>query len=440
MKPKSLLLSLMTISVTCGLLTTANISSIAKPAESMQEKEERERIERRGKVEKARREIENHLRNPERSDGKVDYQTQMINELAVAEINYDAAKKSRDKNRSGYIIALCELANANFANKEYAQASKYMSEAYSQYELLDKNCAEESTYRNKLWQTIGMLPTNEFQPRFEKLYRITEGKRAGDQQELIEHFSSIPNMQEHIDLDGHFDKMKFFKSAVEIRAAARGQNDPSLYRLLDEYGRECELHNDLADAEKAYVQMSNLNSSSKEPRNSLRAKVRLARFYVDHNQFDKAEALWPELSKMINPKMHSSVAGEFTWLASEYIKAARLPEADKITSALLAAGGDTIVSSVHSVAEKLIESYTNSLSFEKAQTLLIKRVKASDTCERDWASSLVRLELSNIDLALGQEAESKKLFDEVKKSTALKGLDLDKMIADRAKLEEALKK
>lgn len=433
----------MTISVIIACLVFASSTgpiSAAKVSENTQEKEERERLERRGKVEKAKREIESRLKQSSPATMPTDHQTRLINELAAAEINYDAAKRNRDKNRPGFIIALVDLTDANFANKEYEQASRFASQAYSQYELLNTTSSDEPKCRDALWKVVGMLPTNEFQPKFEKLFRISEAKTSATQHDATANISGIPNAQERIDLDGHFDKEKFYKAAVDIRAAARGHNDESLYWFLDQYGRQCEIQNDIGEAEKAFVWMRNLNFSPKTAQNAATAKVRLARFYVDHNQFEKAEAAWPELLKLISPQMHSMVVGEFAWLGTNYIDAAHLPDADKIASAMLAAGGDTIVSSMSSVTNKLIESYIDNLSFEKAQVLLIKRVKASETCQRDYAAFVVRLQLSNIDLALGQVAESNRLFDEVKKLTALKGRDFDKILEDREKLVQALKK
>ncbi len=411
----------------------------AEVGETSQERAFREQVQKRQQVDQARQSIQQVMRNGQHSKPN-NYSEQLVSMLAAAGLKYDQAKRNKEKNRPDYVIALSELANAYFANKEFERAASYMEEAYTEYHKLPGD-QENARCTQAIWQHLGMLPASDFQTCFEQLFQKIEAETPSTiESGIISGLASLPNQQKEMTIDGHFDAKSFYKSAIDIRSKARGSNDSSLYWLLEQYGEECQNQHDLSEAERAFVWKTKLHSSAKDLEQTNAAKVRLARFYAEHSMFDKSAPMLPELLTFIKPGVPYQVVSELVWLSNDYAKSSHLPESDEIVSAILKVGGDSNVSAVNSVVDALVTSYTDSLSFDKARNMLEKRVKASETCQNDYAAGLVRLHLSNIDLALGNVAESNELYEGVKKLYALRGQDVERMEAERTKLIRALKK
>ncbi|MFN8551734.1 MAG: hypothetical protein U0103_09615 [Candidatus Obscuribacterales bacterium] len=438
MLPKDSLRS--TISFMLALGFTFSCVKASGQATDRQQTAEQKRLELRKKVDKARQQIDESVHTSRFKNQQLDYEQRCINELAAAEIKYRAAKKNKDSDRSGYVSALVELAQAYFNTKEYQRASQFASEAYTQYALLGKNSTEEPACREQIWKVVDFLPSDEFQKRFEDLFRAIEAKKSSDD-EVRSALSGVSNVREHIEPDGVFDRAKLLKSLIDIGTSIRGAKDQSLYWYLEQYADECKTQNRFPEARAALDRMAQLNPSTTDKwQSALVAKVHLATLCVNFGMLDKSDSMLPSLLSEIKPGFDTMAAHEFGQLAYGYISAARLADADKITSALLEVANDSILSAIGSVSAKLVEAYTLNMSFDKARALLIKRVAASERCERDYEATVVRLQLSNIDLALGDEAESNRLFEQVKKLTALRGSDMERLLTDRAKLIDALKK
>jgi hypothetical protein len=361
----------------------------------------------------------------------------IIDALAAAQKKCEQAKQQQETDPGAYIIALVDLAIADRDNKEPVKGSKVYSEAFSRYLLLDKNPDNEQKCRDILWRHIGLLPATEFPEKFAQLFTILEAK-LGDPDKLTPAVTIAGYDQQNVAPDAHFDKKKLFKTAIDIRASIRGAEDSSLENLLDSYASECELQNDLTEAESAFRWKANLKAG-KSPDSSIRSKIQLAQFYVRHGKFDQANSYWLDLEIHARPPMSGPVSQAFYELAYEYKKAGRIADADKVVSALLNVGGDQLISRLSSFVEQLVNGYLSTFNFKKAQALLIKRVKASDKCINDLFGTYARLQLSNVDFALDQRVESDKLFEQVKTKMALKGEDTTKLLADRNKMIDSLK-
>jgi hypothetical protein len=357
--------------------------------------------------------------------------------LALAQNKYQLANKQKGKEPAAYVIALIDLAIAYRDNKEPIKASKLYSEAFSRYLLLDKNSDDERNCGDKLWQDIGLLPPNEFPEKFTQLFKTSEAK-LGDPEKLTNSVLSAQYNQKTLAPDDHFDQKSFLKTAIDIRASIRGSEDSSLEQLLDNYARECEMQNDFAEAERAYRWKTTLKAG-KAPDSQIRSKIQLAQFYVREGKFDQAKSSWVDLETYARAPMSPLVLHAFYELATEYKNVGRIAGADMVVTAMLNVGGDPMMSTFSRLVEELATNYQSTFNFKRAQTLLSNRVKASDTCNQDRTGSYARLQLSNLDYALGKVAESDTLFEQVKTKMALNGEDTTKLLADRNKMIEALK-
>jgi hypothetical protein len=371
-----------------------------------------------------------------------DISKRITENLAKAQNSYDVAKKEKDKNKSAYIIALVDLATACHENKEIDKAGKLYSEAFELYLKLGKNSPDEEKCRLSLYRHIGYLPPEEFESKFEQLLLIAEKKTPGEwipMSNLNQFIATAAADQRSNDRDTKSDEPQFWKSVIRIRSSVRGPSDPTLEFPLRSYAYSCEQHADLKEAEEAFKRNANLKGSQSADA-EIRAKLQLAEFYARHKMFDKGTAYWPTLKASINPRLSSGIAWEFARLGEDYLNVSRTNDAEEIAFAVLDGGGDEALSPLTQLLEKIMIGHFDNFEYSKAQTLLKRRVAASEKAGHDDNASYWRLKLSDVDLALGEVAESEKLFEQVKIDAALHKQDVDKLLKKRAALIQALKK
>jgi hypothetical protein len=109
-------------------------------------------------------------------------------------------------------------------------------------------------------------------------------------------------------------------------------------------------------------------------------------------------------------------------------------------STLLANGDDDVVATLDPQIDALVNNYIDSGSLSRAEKLLRQRVETSDKCKSDPNGNEWRLRLSDTLLALGRDAESNKLFDQVRSATALAGGSAAQLVTRRQELLERLGK
>lgn len=348
------------------------------------------------------------------------------------------------------IHAAIGFAIASHNARDYAKASALYTEAADAYIGLDKSNADELECRRDIWSRIGYLPSTTFKEKFAQLFKILEQRTSGNQLivELDNAISRIPSDQRSNYFGARvmnfgtaresFDDKEFWKTAIEIRSSVRGPNDASLYSLLERYVNACEQNNEIAEAEHTYLRLLTLKNKDSADA-EVKVQVDLARFYLRHSMQDKAEAAYHKALSLSKNQVTRKSVSQLLSLASDFKGHSRAALSDEIIIDLLASGGDETVQSVDSTLNAVVSGYLNSFQLTKAQALLVKRVEASKTCSNDHQANHWRLKLSDIDLALGQEAESNRLFDQVKTTMALTNGNVDKLLEDRKKLIETLK-
>jgi hypothetical protein len=109
-------------------------------------------------------------------------------------------------------------------------------------------------------------------------------------------------------------------------------------------------------------------------------------------------------------------------------------------STLLANGSDQVVLNLDPQIDALVNSYIDSGSLSRAEKLLRQRVEATERCKSDPRANEWRLRLSDTLLALGHDAESNKLFEQVRNSVALSGGSVNQLITNREELLQRLGK
>jgi hypothetical protein len=421
-------------SVALGSLCTTSVS--AEEKDSNAKAADQRRKEFLDRVEKMRRDSQERAAKME-AERPLRY--------ARAQEEYEKAKQKKNTDKPAYVHALIKFAIACRESRDLEKASRLYDEAFDTYLTIPKGSNDEELCRREVWKHLDYLSAGVFPKKFAQLFKISEQRDANWQglnndvanalrtyRSRSRSYLGSGDEESQIELD-------CWKTAIDIRSSIRGENDPSLADFYREYGNACEQNKDLDGAEKAFLRAQALNPD-KSPDGLACSQIRIAHYYLQRNMNDKAAEYLNKAEKTAGKQMSRNFVSQLQALSDEYIRRSHPADAEKITTYLLEIGGDEVLQEVDRSLSQIIEGYINSFDFTKAQSLLLKRIEATKTCSNDHSAARWRLKLSDVDLAMGQDAESNKLFDQVKTNTALLGGDVDKLIANRAKLIETLKK
>ncbi|MBS1954213.1 MAG: hypothetical protein JST89_08505 [Cyanobacteria bacterium SZAS-4] len=439
---------------TLALLTNLTQASIAEDKSAAsgdksatQKESERIRAEHKDRIDRIVRESE--LR----------FESMQKNRLIQTNLTYsralDAYEKAKQNKRDlpAFIHAAVGFAVAAHDVRDNVRASELYSEAVDAYLSLSKDSPSELECRRDAWSHMGYLSSTEFQSKFAQLFKIFEQRTSDPEMlnELNNNLRKVVSEQSSNrfgarspsigDSKATFDEKQFWKNAIEIRSAIRGANDPSLQPLLQSYVSACEKSGDVAEAEKTFVRLATLKNKDSDDADyaNVRVQLDLTTFYLRHSMPEKAVAAYNKAMALSNGHKSQKMVSQLLSLASEFKSHSNAGISDKIIIDLLNSGGDQTVQAVDGTLNTLVSGYLNSFDLVKAQTLLAKRVEASKSCSNDQSANRWRLKLSDVDLALGQDAESNKLFEQVKTLTALSNGDVNKLNEDRQKLIQTLK-
>ncbi|MFN8551732.1 MAG: tetratricopeptide repeat protein [Candidatus Obscuribacterales bacterium] len=365
---------------------------------------------------------------------------------ARAKEDFEKAKQNKH-NVADFIHAAVSYAVACRNVRYPEKASRLYEEALDSYLKMNLNSAAEPECRKDLWTHLGFLSLDSLQSKFSQFFRVSEEKTSGQSvSELNDALKNIPRefgSMQYATLPqmsrprSTFDAAQFWKMAIDIRSSVRGANSPELVPLLQSYASACE-STDFSEAEKTYLRLSQITNKEDSDAEA-RAQLDMANLYIRHKMDDKAIAAYRKAFEVAKNHMSRQMASQFLSVASQYNRQSTSTVHIEAIKDLLSIGGDDVVQEVDNHLGSIVNSYISSFDLTRAQALLRMRLDASKTCTSDNQANHWRLKLSEVDLALGEEAESNRLFDQVKVTYALTGQNVDKLIEDRKKLIDALK-
>ncbi len=360
---------------------------------------------------------------------------------------YNNLIKSNKNNGAEFIKTAMNLAVAAFRMREYSRANQVYSEAVSAYLALKPDATGEQECRRIIWQHMGYFDPSTFQSRFSELFKSLEQRTTGSMvRDLTNALDNVPSEQNVIlrETTGYtrdhndFDSFQFYKSAIDVRSAVRGANDPSLRQLMEQYARICEQKNNIAEAENVIKRLAGLKGQNAEE-SSILAQIDLAKFYLRRSMSEKAltayKTAWSQAKNQLTPNLVSQLIA----LSSEFKSHGQPDVSDELLANLMnSVTSEDSMRNVDQALRSTVDSCMNSFDLTRAQSLLMKRVNATKRLGNDREGNHWKLKLSEVDLALGQESESNLLFNQVKTSYALTNQDVDKLVSDRQKLIENL--
>lgn len=228
-----------------------------------------------------------------------------------------------------------------------------------------------------------------------------------------------------------------WKHIIDARTRERGPNEHSLSRLYFNYASACEQSGELEEAEKAFLQAQTL-LHSRDAWESASALLSLASFYLRHRMLEKAESAWQTARSLDRDNNYFDTARGFIDLVTEYEKANRVADSERLLFSLLEDGGQNIVKAFEPKLESIYCDYLRTCQFEQAEKLVQLRLKASANCRSDLNALDWRLKLSDLCLVLGRVQESEKIFMQIVAANALQGIPSQLLIRNREELKERL--
>ncbi len=235
------------------------------------------------------------------------------------------------------------------------------------------------------------------------------------------------------------DRRKLLEIAIQVRSSIYGPNDHRLAPFIRQYGDEFEAGGNLDEAKK---QIERSFVVAKPITDDIRAsqQIELAQFYLRHQMREKMYESFNSAVALCHGHISNSVARNFSYITKAYSTSSYGGNPEKMISTLLANGDDDVVAILDPQIDVLVNNYIDSGSLSRAEKLLRQRVDTSDNCKSDPNGNEWRLRLSDTLLALGRDAESNKLFDQVRSATALTGGSVAQMVSKREELLERLGK
>lgn len=345
---------------------------------------------------------------------------------------FQQAKQSKDKDIAGYINAEVGLAYAYRSDHEQEKADAAFEDAYHLFVTADPELLAD-VRAEQLWRYLQQknLSQAEYETRFRQLFKASAYRPA---QEFDRQVSDAITYGARFGSSSDADtRKKLARIAIELATSTFGANSAHLYPLVLIYASSCESSGDIAEAEKQYLRADSL-LSDRSVDSKLDQQFRLAQFYLRHNMLDKAQAAYDAGEKLCGGLVSQNQARTFAYYLEQYRKYASGADVDRLVSRMLAMGGDGMCRELDPKLQSIVDGYIDSGALKKAELLLRKRVKASDTCTTDLMANDWRMKLSDVLLALGQESQSNQIYNEVKGAVALQGGSVDYLIQQRAAL------
>lgn len=361
-------------------------------------------------------------------------------QLIDARVEFDKARTNRKDAPAQYINSIASLASAYQSSHDSINANKYYNQAI---QLLESKLPESEYSRvniTSLWNLLSTVPEAEFQSRFEELVRITEIMFPAQSENLVLNGIRDRQYHSHLDRDAQVaDRRKLLEIAIRVCSSSYGSNDSRLAPLVREYSHELEASENLAEAEK---QMRRSFSLAKPQTDEVRAsqEIELAQFYLRHQMREKMQDSFNKALALCHGHITQSVAYNFSFLTSAYNTSSYGGNPEEMILTLLANGGDEILAKLDPQIDTLVNNYISSGSISRAEKVIRKRVEASEKCKNDPNANVWRLRLSDTLLALGQDNESNRLFEDVRNATVLAGGSVEHIMSNRKDLLERLGK
>ncbi len=361
-------------------------------------------------------------------------------QLSEAKTGFEKVKARQQEAPAEYVNALTSLATAYQYSNDMAQANTYYNQAL---ELLEQNFPSKELDKlniSSLWSLLRVVPEPEYRARFERLLKITELRFPSQADSLVldgirdrEYFS-------HLDREAQIaDRKKLWELAIRVRSSIYGANDYRLAPFIRQYGGEFEAGENVVEAEKQIRRSFDLTKPLNDDIKAAQ-QIELAQFYLRHQMREKMNDAFNSAVTLCRGHISMNVAYNFSSLTKAFSTSSYGGNPEKMISTLLANGDDYVVALLDPQIDELVNNYLDSGSLSRAEKLLRQRVEASDRCKSDPNAHEWRLRLSDTLLAQGRDAESNKLFDQVRNATALAGGSVAQMVSKREQLLERLGK
>jgi hypothetical protein len=375
-----------------------------------------------------------------RKEQEAESERALSKQLNEAKIEFEKARTTQNSAPAEYVNALASLASAYQSSNDLPEANKCHVQALQQ---LESNFPESELSKvniSSLWNLLRVVPDPEYQSRFERLLAITEFKFPSQADSLVLDGVRDRQFYSHLDRDSQIaDRQKLLGIAIQFRSKIYGANDYRLASFVRQYGQEFEAGGNIVEAEK---QMRRAFELTKPLNDDIKAsqQIELAQFYLRHEMRDKMDDSFHNAIAICNGHISMSVAQNFSFLTRAYSTSSYGGNPEKMISTLLANGSDQVVLNLDPQIDALVNSYIDSGSLSRAEKLLRQRVEATERCKSDPRANEWRLRLSDTLLALGHDAESNKLFEQVRNSVALSGGSVNQLITNREELLQRLGK
>jgi hypothetical protein len=361
-------------------------------------------------------------------------------QLSEAQAKFEQARAAQKEAPAEYVNAVAALASAYQSSNNLSQANKYYILALQQLESNFPDSELQKINIYSLWNLLRVVPESEFYGRFERLVQLTDQKFPADAESMV--LNGIRDRQYGSQLDREAqiaDRKKLLEIAIKVCSSIRGADDRRLAPLIRQYGNEFEAGDDVTEAEK-YMRRSFDLTRPLTDEIKASQQIELAQFYLRHQMREKMNDAFNNAIALCHGHIPQSVAYSFSFLTRAYSTSSYGGNPEKMISTLLANGDDDLIRILEPQIDTMVNNYISSGSLSRAENLIRQRVNASERCKNDPDANAWRVRLSDTLLAMGREAESDKLFEQVRAATVLAGGSVTQIESHRAELLERLGK
>lgn len=413
----------------CQLCQAQPLPSTTRTFEQTRQDEQsrREEIEKRQREYKAKQEEFEKQQKQRREEY-----------LSTLQQRFTEATAKKDSEPANYINAELDYANALLNNGDDKRANQLFEHAYYVFTTYKSDDVLKAVRADSLWTYIikQKLSDAQFEAKFQQLFRPSALQSENDLYRMVS--NAIESRSSRMGQSSG-ERKRLCLLEYNLTANLFGATSERLIPFVNMYASICESEHDLDEAERQIKKADLLYRDQSDSAKAYR-QVQLAEFYLRHNKIEKADAAIANAQRISSARVNSNLARSYAHYLDQYRRVAKNTEYEKLVNEMLAISGDELIKSIDPQIESLANDYISSGSLARAEMLVRKRINASSLCRSDYAATDWRLKLSEILLAMNRDAESKKIFDEVKTSTALQGGSPNALIERRAALLDRLGK
>ena len=419
-----------------GIKAPSSLNSVSTEKTLPTSKTELSTEERKKRSEESKKRIDEMMeRHRREADERAKESLERAKEkLEKAKIEYAKTEKNKSADPGGHMHSAIVLGRAYQTLKQPELAKHYQDEAFKLFSTGTQNISNndvEYIFRNWRFGRGSSSPDADAPAAFRKLLmaaiRVEPDKNNSWHSSALDALDRVGGQQKQIELIEHW------------MAINPGRNDPSNRLQRDLNNRLASLYERSGNIEKsAYIRKIASTRLPPKSRDSVYDQFQYAQFCARNKRADESERVWRALAEQVNWQFPRSSANSFSSLLETYDRENMTVEKKRLMDALLAHPTVEILEMLDNRLRNEVNGFVASTRTLDAEILLRKRVDAGKLVPTSDQNSYWILTLSDICIANGKRAESDKLFNDVVKSMALRGLDTSAVLQNRQQLLKRL--